>query len=123
MSTDAPSGFSIVVDDLEGAEIRELLRLHAEGMLANSPKDACHWWRSARSELTLISLGGAKFWTFAVSGLTADDADDAERWWSAARRWGHPGSFAAWLSAHLMVERTSLGIGRALVGPAEARHG
>lgn len=80
-------------------------------------------WRSARSELTLISLGGAKFWTFAVSGLTADDADDAERWWSAARRWGHPGSFAAWLSAHLLVERTSLGIGRALVGPAEARHG
>lgn len=43
MSTDAPSGFSIVVDDLEGVEIRELLRLHAEGMLANSPKDACHF--------------------------------------------------------------------------------
>jgi putative acetyltransferase len=38
-----PPGFRIVVDDLEGPEIRELLRLHAEGMLANSPKDACHF--------------------------------------------------------------------------------
>jgi len=37
------SGFRIVEDDLAGPEIREPLRLHAEGMLANSPKDACHF--------------------------------------------------------------------------------
>jgi putative acetyltransferase len=44
MSTASPpSERRIIVDDLEGAEIRELLRLHAEGMLANSPKDACHF--------------------------------------------------------------------------------
>jgi putative acetyltransferase len=44
MATASPhSGFWIVVDDLEGPEIRELLRLHAAGMLANSPKDACHF--------------------------------------------------------------------------------
>jgi putative acetyltransferase len=29
--------FDIVEDDLEGAEVRALLRLHLEGMLANSP--------------------------------------------------------------------------------------
>jgi putative acetyltransferase len=38
-----PSGFRIIVDDLEGAEIQHLLRLHAAGMLVNSPKDACHF--------------------------------------------------------------------------------
>lgn len=80
-------------------------------------------WKSVRSELTLISFGGAKFWTFAVGGLHADDADDAEHSWSAVRRWGQPGSFAAWLSARLMVERTPPGIGRAPVGPVESRLG
>jgi putative acetyltransferase len=39
----ATFGLRIVVDDLEGAEIRALLQLHAEGMLSNSPSDACHF--------------------------------------------------------------------------------
>ena len=35
--------FQIICDDLAGQEIQDLLRLHAEGMLGNSPKDACHF--------------------------------------------------------------------------------
>ena len=35
----------IIDDDLSGDDIRELLRLHAEGMLANSPEGACHFLR------------------------------------------------------------------------------
>ena len=36
-------GMRIVEDDLTGAEIQELLRIHAEGMLANSPEGSCHF--------------------------------------------------------------------------------
>ena len=43
MAADAKAGFRIVEDDLSGNEIQEILRLHAEGMLSNSPKDACHF--------------------------------------------------------------------------------
>ena len=42
-SVDPVTRFRIVVDDLSGLDIQELLRLHAEGMVANSPKDACHY--------------------------------------------------------------------------------
>ncbi len=39
-----PSGvFTIKPDDVSGAEIRALLQIHFEGMLANSPKDSCHF--------------------------------------------------------------------------------
>ena len=37
------SALRIIDDDLSGDDIRELLRLHAEGMLANSPEGACHF--------------------------------------------------------------------------------
>lgn len=44
MSTFAAApGWRIVVDDLSGEPIQALLRRHAEGMLANSPPDACHF--------------------------------------------------------------------------------
>lgn len=33
----------IIEDDLTGREIRELLEAHFAGMLANSPKDSCHF--------------------------------------------------------------------------------
>lgn len=33
----------IVEDDISGPEIRELLRLHFAGMLANSPEGSCHF--------------------------------------------------------------------------------
>lgn len=42
-ASESGSKFRIVEDDLSGDEIQELLRLHAEGMLSNSPKDACHF--------------------------------------------------------------------------------
>ncbi len=35
--------WTIVEDDLSGSAIIELLRLHAEGMVANSPEGACHF--------------------------------------------------------------------------------
>jgi putative acetyltransferase len=35
--------WAIVADDLSGDEIRDLLRLHFEGMLANSPPGSCHF--------------------------------------------------------------------------------
>lgn len=35
--------WQIVEDDLTGEAVIELLRLHAEGMVANSPADACHF--------------------------------------------------------------------------------
>jgi putative acetyltransferase len=56
--TPETSGFRIVVDDLEGAEIRDLLRLHAEGMLANSPEDACHFL-----DLTGLQGPGITVWS------------------------------------------------------------
>jgi putative acetyltransferase len=33
----------IIEDDLTGPEIQELLRIHAEGMMANSPEGSCHF--------------------------------------------------------------------------------
>ena len=33
----------IIPDDLSGPEIRALLEVHFAGMLANSPKDSCHF--------------------------------------------------------------------------------
>jgi putative acetyltransferase len=33
----------IIEDDLTGPEIRALLEIHFAGMLANSPKDSCHF--------------------------------------------------------------------------------
>jgi putative acetyltransferase len=33
----------IIEDDLSGSEIRALLQSHFAGMLANSPKDSCHF--------------------------------------------------------------------------------
>ncbi len=33
----------IIADDLSGPEIRALLEAHFAGMLANSPKDSCHF--------------------------------------------------------------------------------
>lgn len=38
------TGFRIIEDDLSGAAIQALLLFHTEGMLANSPKDACHFF-------------------------------------------------------------------------------
>jgi putative acetyltransferase len=35
--------FRIIEDDLSGLEIRALLEVHFAGMLANSPKDSCHF--------------------------------------------------------------------------------
>lgn len=35
--------FRIIEDDLTGPEIRALLETHFAGMLANSPKDSCHF--------------------------------------------------------------------------------
>ena len=35
--------FAICEDDLSGAAIRALLETHFAGMLANSPKDSCHF--------------------------------------------------------------------------------
>ena len=36
-------GMRIVEDDLTGAEIRALLQIHFDGMLANSPPGSCHF--------------------------------------------------------------------------------
>ncbi len=35
--------YAIAEDDLSGADIRALLEQHFAGMLANSPKDSCHF--------------------------------------------------------------------------------
>ncbi len=37
------AGYVIAEDDLSGADIRALLERHFAGMLANSPKDSCHF--------------------------------------------------------------------------------
>jgi putative acetyltransferase len=42
MATTVPE-FRIIEDDLTGPEIRALLETHFAGMLANSPKDSCHF--------------------------------------------------------------------------------
>ncbi len=42
-STSGSGRFRLIEDDLSGAEIQELLRLHADGMRENSPPDACHF--------------------------------------------------------------------------------
>lgn len=47
VSTPTEPEYRIVEDDLDGSEIQELLRLHAEGMLSNSPEGACHFLERA----------------------------------------------------------------------------
>lgn len=43
MNLQADGVWRIVEDDLSGAPIRALLEAHFAGMLANSPKDSCHF--------------------------------------------------------------------------------
>jgi putative acetyltransferase len=66
----------IIPDDLSGREIRALLEAHFAGMLANSPKDSCHF-------LDFEGLKGADvtFWSIwdgdALAGCGALRALDA----------------------------------------------
>lgn len=49
----------IVEDDLQGDEIQELLRIHAEGMLDNSPAGSCHFYdvsQLAADDVTVWSI-------------------------------------------------------------------
>ncbi len=48
----------IVEDDLTGAEIRALLEEHFAGMLANSPKDSCHFL-----DFDGLKAPGVTFWS------------------------------------------------------------
>lgn len=48
----------IVEDDLSGPEIRALLETHFAGMLANSPKDSCHFL-----DFDGLKAPGVTFWS------------------------------------------------------------
>jgi putative acetyltransferase len=60
--------YSIIPDDLSGPEIRALLETHFAGMLANSPKDSCHFL-----DFDGLKAPGVQFWSIWTS-----DAADAE---------------------------------------------
>lgn len=48
----------IIEDDLSGKEIRALLETHFAGMLANSPKDSCHFL-----DFEGLKAPGVTFWS------------------------------------------------------------
>jgi putative acetyltransferase len=58
--------FRIVEDDLSGADIQALLLLHAEGMLASSPRDACHFL-----DLDGLKHPSVTFWSIWDAGSLA----------------------------------------------------
>lgn len=58
----------IIEDDLSGPEIRALLEQHFAGMLANSPKDSCHFL-----DFEGLKAPGVTFWS-----VWADDSANAE---------------------------------------------
>ena len=60
--------FSITQDDLTGPEIRALLEIHFAGMLANSPKDSCHFL-----DFEGLKGPGVTFWS-----VWTDDSAQAE---------------------------------------------
>ncbi len=50
--------FRIIEDDLSGADIRALLEYHFADLLANSPKDSCHFL-----DFEELKSGGVTFWS------------------------------------------------------------
>lgn len=52
------TGYRIAEDDLSGADIRALLEQHFAGMLANSPKDSCHFL-----DFEGLKAPGVTFWS------------------------------------------------------------
>lgn len=67
----------IVGDDLAGPEIRSLLETHFAGMLANSPKDSCHFL-----DFDGLNASDVTFWSIwdggALAGCGALKELDAE---------------------------------------------
>jgi putative acetyltransferase len=70
----------IIEDDLSGKEIRALLETHFAGMLANSPKDSCHFL-----DFEGLKAPGVTFWSIWGQGrlmgcgaLKQHDADLGE---------------------------------------------
>jgi putative acetyltransferase len=67
----------IIEDDLTGTEIRALLEVHFAGMLANSPKDSCHFL-----DFEGLKGPGVTFWSIwdgeALMGCGALKEHDAE---------------------------------------------
>lgn len=70
----------IIEDDLSGKEIRALLETHFAGMLANSPKDSCHFL-----DFEGLQAPGVTFWSIWDKGklmgcgaLKQHDADRGE---------------------------------------------
>ncbi|NJM50860.1 MAG: GNAT family N-acetyltransferase [Sphingomonadales bacterium] len=53
----------IITDDLSGIEIRALLETHFAGMLANSPKDKCHFL-----DFDGLKAPGVTFWSIWTGG-------------------------------------------------------
>lgn len=66
----------IIEDDLSGGDIRALLDIHFAGMLANSPKDSCHFL-----DVDGLKSPGVTFWSIwdgdALAGMGALKRHDA----------------------------------------------
>lgn len=58
--------FAIAEDDLSGSDVRALLEEHFAGMLANSPKDSCHFL-----DVEGLKGPGVTFWTIREDGQLA----------------------------------------------------
>jgi putative acetyltransferase len=58
--------FTIAEDDLSGSDVRALLEEHFAGMLANSPKDSCHFL-----DVEGLKGPGVTFWTIREDGQLA----------------------------------------------------
>lgn len=58
--------WTIRPDDLSGREIRALLEQHFAGMLANSPKDSCHFL-----DFEGLKAGNVSFWSIWRDGRLA----------------------------------------------------
>lgn len=106
--------WTIRPDDLSGSEIRALLEQHFAGMLANSPKDSCHFL-----DFDGLKAGNVSFWSIwrddALAGcgaLKQHDGDLGEvKSMRVADGFRGQGAGHAMLN-HIIAEARGRGLGR-----------
>lgn len=93
--------WTIRPDDLSGREIRALLEQHFAGMLANSPKDSCHFL-----DFDGLKAGNVSFWSIwrddrlaGCGALKQHDGDLGE-----VKSMRVADGFRGWGAGHAMLE-------------------
>lgn len=106
--------FTVAEDDLSGSDVRALLEEHFAGMLANSPKDSCHFL-----DVEGLKGPGVTFWTIredgALAGMGAMKQHDAALGEIKSMRTAQPflrRGVAAAMLTHIVAEARARGLSR-----------